>query len=71
MDLTIPGGMGGREAILKLRELDPGVRAVVSSGYSQDPVMADFKRYGFDGMVSKPYRIDALIEVIGTLCRVA
>ncbi len=67
MDLTIPGGMGGREAIKKLRELDPRVRAIVSSGYSEDPVMADFKSYGFDGMVPKPYRIESLVEVIGAL----
>lgn len=60
MDLTVPGGMGGREAISILREFDPAVKAIVSSGYSSDPVMSDCKRYGFNGMVSKPYKIEEL-----------
>jgi len=47
MDLTIPGGVGGKEAIKELRDMDPEVRAIVSSGYSNDPIMADFKSYGF------------------------
>ena len=65
MDLSIPGGMGGREAIKFLREIDPEVTAIVSSGYSQDPVMADFTAYGFDAMISKPYRLESLISVLG------
>ncbi len=64
MDLTIPGGMGGREAIQKLKEIDPCVRAIVSSGYSDDPVMADFKKYGFCGVVAKPYDAEQLSEVL-------
>jgi len=64
MDLTIPGGMGGQETIKKLRDLDPGVKAIVSSGYSHDPIMAQFKDYGFLGVVSKPYTIKTLSEVI-------
>lgn len=64
MDLTIPGGMGGQEAISFLREFDPQVKAIVSSGYSNDPVMSDCKRYGFDGMVSKPYKIEDLCREI-------
>ena len=57
MDLTIPGGMGGKEAIKKLLEIDPNARVIVSSGYSTDPIMSDFKEYGFSGVVAKPYQI--------------
>jgi CheY-like chemotaxis protein len=64
MDLTIPGGMGGREAIQRLLEIDPSIRAVVSSGYSDDPVMADFQKYGFCGVVAKPYDAEQLSEVL-------
>jgi PAS domain S-box-containing protein len=64
MDLTIPGGMGGKEAIKKLFEIDPGVRAIVSSGYSNDPIMSNFKKYGFRGVVAKPYKIKELGEAI-------
>ena len=55
MDLTVPGGMGGYEAMKILRKMDPNVRAIVSSGYSTDPIMADYKSYGFKGIV--PSRI--------------
>ena len=68
MDLTIPGGMGGKKAIRKILEIDPGVKAIVSSGYSTDPVMADFRKYGFCGVVAKPYDMrqldDALQQVL-------
>jgi CheY-like chemotaxis protein len=67
LDLTVPGGMGGKETIAILREREPGVRAIVSSGYSNDPVMADYRKHGFCGMVAKPYRIE---ELAGTLERV-
>lgn len=60
MDLTIPGGMGGREAITELRALDPQVKAIVSSGYSNDPVMAEYQKYGFAARVEKPYRLQEL-----------
>jgi PAS domain S-box-containing protein len=64
MDLTIPGGMGGKEAIAVLRQIDPGVRAIVSSGYSSDLIMSDFRKHGFRGMVAKPYDIAELASVI-------
>ena len=60
MDLTVPGGMGGKEAILRLIEIDPDVRAIVSSGYSDNLVMSDFRQYGFKGVVAKPYKIQQL-----------
>jgi DNA-binding NarL/FixJ family response regulator len=64
MDLTIAGGMGGKEAVKKLIELDPNVKAIVSSGYSKDPVMAEYKQYGFSGVIAKPFRIKDLSEVV-------
>ncbi|GEM_PF-145632 len=64
MDLTIPGGMGGKETIERLRELDPDLKAIVSSGYSNDPIMADYARYGFAGMVIKPYKATDLAAVV-------
>ena len=64
MDLTIPGGLGGREAIGKLHEIDPRARVIVSSGYANDPVMADFASYGFAGKVSKPVDIEDLAGTV-------
>jgi len=64
MDLTIPGGPGGKEVIKDLLALDPRVHAIVSSGYADDPVMADPAAYGFKGTVSKPYTASALREAV-------
>ena len=69
LDLTIPGGMGGKETLEKLREIDTNVQALVSSGYSNDPVMSNYEKFGFQNAVKKPYRIqelgDALHAVLG------
>ncbi len=64
LDLTIPGGMGGRETILHLREFDPHVKAIVSSGYSDNLDMADYKSSGFQGVMPKPYVMDQLRSVV-------
>ncbi|MGO9015328.1 MAG: PAS domain S-box protein [Dissulfurispiraceae bacterium] len=64
MDLTIPGGMGGKEAVAKILEMDPEAKAIASSGYSTDPVMSEFKKYGFAGVITKPYRIQQMSEAI-------
>ncbi len=64
MDLTIAGGMGGREAIKKLLEVDPNAKVIVSSGYSNDPVMANYKKYGFCGIIPKPYNIENLYKIL-------
>ena len=67
LDLTVPGGMGGKEAIRRLRERDQEIRAIVSSGYSNDPVMAQCADYGFDAVLPKPYQIKELIQLVQQL----
>jgi len=64
MDLTIPGGMGGREAARLILEIDPAARLIVSSGYSSAPIMSDYTNYGFMGSVAKPYRISEISRVL-------
>ncbi len=64
MDLTIPGGMGGNEALERLLAIDPNVRAILSSGYLNNPVMTEYKKYGFSGVVTKPYRINDLDDTL-------
>jgi PAS domain S-box-containing protein len=69
MDLTVPGGQGGKETIRQLCALEAGVRAIVSSGYSNDPVMANYVEYGFSGAVSKPFRVEEMAAVIARVLR--
>ncbi|MDX2435374.1 MAG: response regulator [Desulfobacterales bacterium] len=67
MDLTIPGGMDGKEAVQEILNLNPDAKVIVSSGYSNDPVMANFKGYGFCSAIAKPYQLQELSKVINQL----
>jgi CheY-like chemotaxis protein len=67
LDLTIRGGMGGQETIKQLTEIDPAVKAIVSSGYADNPVIANYKHYGFSEVVAKPY---GMVEFSEKLYRV-
>lgn len=64
MDLTVPGGMGGQEAIQHLRQINPNIKAIVSSGYSSNPVMAEFQQYGFIGVITKPFTMEQFVEAV-------
>lgn len=57
MDLTIPGGMGGKEAAQQILAIDPKACLIVSSGYSNDPIMSDYSAYGFNGAIAKPFKM--------------
>ena len=64
LDLIVPAGVGGEECLRRLRSLDPDVRAIVSSGYCHDPIMADFARFGFRAAITKPYQLHELEQTI-------
>jgi PAS domain S-box-containing protein len=64
MDLTVPGGMGGKDAMAILKQVDSGIVAIVSSGYSNDPIMADPGKFGFSGVVAKPYTLNSLSNAV-------
>jgi two-component system cell cycle sensor histidine kinase/response regulator CckA len=67
LDLTIPGELGGKETIKQLLELDPKVKAIVSSGYSNDPVMSEYEKYGFRGMMAKPFKLTEVSHLLHDL----
>jgi nitrogen-specific signal transduction histidine kinase/ActR/RegA family two-component response regulator len=67
LDLTIPGGCGGKEALVRILETDPSAKAVVSSGYAEDPVMAQYQDYGFSAVLGKPYRLQDMSNVMKEL----
>ncbi|MBN2644283.1 MAG: response regulator [Desulfuromonadaceae bacterium] len=67
LDLTVPSGIGGKEALAHLREIDPQVKAIVSSGYASDPVIANYREYGFSAVLSKPYQLEELSKVLHDL----
>ena len=64
MDLTIPGGVGGQEAVKKIHQIDPQAKVIVSSGYSNDPVMADYGEYGFRAALVKPFQLQELRDIV-------
>lgn len=67
LDLTVRGGMGGRETVRKMAELDPAITAIVSSGYSDDTILSDYRSYGFKAVLSKPYEIEGLSSILHAL----
>ncbi|MEI6042896.1 MAG: PAS domain S-box protein [Chloroflexota bacterium] len=67
IDLTIPGGLGGKQTMTRLLELDPEVTAVVCSGYSSDPIMSDYQKFGFKAVLTKPYLVEDLQRVLSQL----
>ncbi len=71
MDLTIPGGMGGKETVTKLKLIDPHLKAIVSSGYSNDPVLAEYRQYGFLGIIPKPFKMSQLSEEVSRVLKLA
>jgi len=66
-DLTIPGGFGGMDAMKVLKEMDPGIKGIVISGYSQDPVMSNPEKYGFSAALQKPFNITSLTHVLNSI----
>jgi len=62
--LTIPGGMGGKEAVQKILEVNPSARVIVSSGYANDPIMSNCHEYGFVATVQKPFQMSELAWVV-------
>jgi two-component system, cell cycle sensor histidine kinase and response regulator CckA len=69
MDLTIPGGMGGVDAARGILALDPEAKLIVSSGYSDDPVMSDYREYGFLAALEKPYQAKDIAEALAAVSR--
>jgi CheY-like chemotaxis protein len=67
MDLTIPGGMGGKDAIQKILKIDPDARAIVSSGYANDSVMANYRKYGFKAAIGKPFKMAELKKTVNSV----
>ncbi|OPL18198.1 MAG: hypothetical protein AVO35_06755 [Candidatus Aegiribacteria sp. MLS_C] len=67
LDLTVPDGMGGTETVRELLQMDPGVRAIVSSGYSNASIMSDYSSHGFSGVITKPYSLNQISDLLGSI----
>jgi two-component system, cell cycle sensor histidine kinase and response regulator CckA len=63
LDMTIPGGKGGKEVIGRLREIEPGVRALISTGYALDEIVENYGKHGFNGILTKPFTSAQLRQV--------
>lgn len=68
MDLTIPGGMGGKEAVIEILAADSAAKVLVSSGYSTDPIMTNYSDYGFVGVINKPFDLASIKSKLESLC---
>jgi CheY-like chemotaxis protein len=64
MDLTIPGGMGGKEALQNLLKIEPQTLAIVSNGYVDDPIMTHYQEHGFSGVIKKPYKVSTFSHIL-------
>jgi CheY-like chemotaxis protein len=64
LDLTVPGGIGGKEAATEMRRIDPSAKLIVSSGYADAPIMSEFQKFGFDDVIRKPYTMAELSDVL-------
>jgi CheY-like chemotaxis protein len=64
LDFTIPGGMGAAETMLRLRGIDPDVKAIITSGYAEEQVISNFKQYGFKAALAKPFTLDELKQAL-------
>ncbi|MFN2366692.1 MAG: response regulator, partial [Desulfurivibrionaceae bacterium] len=64
LDLTVPGGMGGKETLDRLLEFDPDLKVIVSSGYANNPIMANYEEHGFSGVMPKPYKIEKVSKML-------
>ena len=69
LDLTMPGGMGGKETLARLLKIDPNVKAIVASGYANDPTMSDYRKYGFSAVITKPFGIPEMYRKIEEVIR--
>ncbi len=67
LDLTVPGGLGAKETIKKLLEIDPEAKAILSSGYSNDPIIDRFRQFGFKDVIAKPYTVGELSQRVANV----
>ncbi len=67
MDLTIPGGMGGKETVTEILKIDKDAKCVITSGYGDDPVVANYQQYGFKAAIQKPFQLEKLITLANEL----